>query len=73
VRVWVGNTLVVDDWHDREASWSFVDHVIPKGPSTSESNTTHDGGATWRGEYINNRDLSGAPALVRFDTAIDFD
>ena len=27
----------------------------------------------WRGEYYNNRDLSGAPVLVRDDAAIDFD
>jgi hypothetical protein len=26
----------------------------------------------WRGEYFNNRDLSGSPALVRNDEAIDF-
>lgn len=27
----------------------------------------------WKGEYFNNRDLSGTPALVRNDRAIDFD
>ena len=29
--------------------------------------------ATWRGEYFNNMNLAGAPALVREDAAIDFD
>lgn len=27
----------------------------------------------WKGEYFNNRDLAGTPALVRNDRAIDFD
>ncbi len=87
VRVWVGNTLVVDDWHDQEASWSFADHFISQGTqhvrveyyehgggaSLQVSWQRVSGGATWRGEYFNNRDLSGSPALVRFDPAIDFD
>jgi hypothetical protein len=30
------------------------------------------GSNRWRGEYFNNRSLSGAPALVREDRAIDF-
>jgi hypothetical protein len=30
------------------------------------------GGSNWRGEYFNNRELSGSPALVRADRAIDF-
>jgi hypothetical protein len=29
-------------------------------------------GRRWRGEYFNNRDVSGTPALVREDRAIDF-
>ncbi|MCL4861734.1 MAG: hypothetical protein KJZ93_20115 [Caldilineaceae bacterium] len=32
-----------------------------------------EGNRRWRAEYFNNRDLSGAPALVREDRAIDFD
>ena len=87
VRLWVGNTLVVDDWRDRQASWSFIDHFIPQGTQRVRVEYYEhgggaalqvvwervSGGATWRGEYYNNRDLSGSPALVRFDPAIDFD
>ena len=87
VRLWVGGTLVVDDWRDRQASWSFVDHFIPQGTQPVRVEYYEhgggaalqvvwervSGGATWRGEYYNNRDLSGSPALVRFDPAIDFD
>ena len=28
---------------------------------------------SWRGEYYNNRTLSGAPALVRYESAVNFD
>lgn len=35
------------------------------------SNSTS--GTTWRGEYFNNKKLSGSPALVRKDKNIDFD
>jgi len=31
------------------------------------------GGDTWRAEYFDNRNLSGASVLVRYDPAIDFD
>ncbi len=39
-------------------------------PSTPQAVTYPD--AFWRGEYYNNRDLSGTPALVRDDGVIDF-
>lgn len=87
LRIWIGDTLVVDDWRDRQAAWSFVDHYVPRGTHTVRVEYyEHTGGATvqvvwdrvsggavWRGEYHNNRDLSGSPALVRYDPAIDFD
>ena len=40
--------------------------VVASGVSTAQSD------AGWRGEYYNNRYLSGAPALVRQDNTIDF-
>lgn len=42
-------------------TWTRVDQ-----PSEPESKP-------WRGEYFNNRDLSGSPTLVRDDSAINFD
>jgi len=30
-------------------------------------------GGTWRGEYYNNSQLAGAPSVVRYDSAINFD
>jgi len=86
VRIWVGNVLVTDDWRDREAAWTIVDRVIPRGTHRvrveyyehSGSAAIQvgweraSGGAGWRGEYFANRNLSGAPSLVRYDAAIDF-
>ncbi len=87
VRIWVGDTLVVDDWHDRQATWSFVDRYIPRGTHRVRVEYyEHGGGAAlqltwdrvsggdaWRGEYFNNYNLSGSPELVRYDPAVDFD
>lgn len=43
-------------------SWQFVSSGPPVNPPINN----------WRGEYFNNRDLAGAPALVRDDAAINF-
>lgn len=42
-------------------SWSRLGAVAP--PNTA---------STWRGEYFNNRNLSGSPVLVRDDSKLDF-
>jgi hypothetical protein len=87
IRIWVGDTLVVDDWRDRYATWSFADRFIPRGTHRVRVEYYEhsggaaiqvgweriSGGAAWRGEYFPNRDLSGAPVLTRDDPAIDFD
>lgn len=87
VRVWVGDQLVVDEWRDRQAEPLFVDRYVPAGTyrvrveyyehtgdaTISVSWSRVVGGAAWRGEYFDNRELEGSPALVRNDGAIDFD
>jgi hypothetical protein len=87
LRLWVDSTLVVDSWQDQQAAWSFVDHYISRGTHTVRVEYyEHTGGASvqvawervnggdvWRGEYYDNRDLAGSPALIRYDPAIDFD
>ena len=87
VRIWVGDALVVDDWRERQAGWSSVDSYIPAGTKrvrveyyehTADASLQVgwdriSDGAGWRGEYFKTRDLSGPPALVRDDAAIDFD
>jgi len=87
VRVWVGDQLVVDEWRDRWATPLVVDRYVPVGTyrvRVEYYDHTGDatisvawnrlvGGATWRGEYFDNRDVEGWPVLVRNDRAIDFD
>ena len=87
LRVWVDDLLVVDDWQDQQAAWSFIDHTISQGRHTVRVEYyERTGGArmqlawervsgsdVWRGEYYDNRDLSGGADLVRYDPAIDFD
>jgi hypothetical protein len=87
VRIWVGSTLVVDDWRDRQAAWSIVDRFIVQGTHRVRVEYyEHTGSATlqvawqrvsggggWRSEYFDNYDLAGSPVLVRYDPAIDFD
>ncbi len=87
IRIWVGDTLVVDDWRDRQDTWSFVDHFVSRGThrvrveyyehgGSAAIQVTWErvsGGNVWRAEYFDNRDLSGASVLVRYDPAVDFD
>jgi hypothetical protein len=87
IRIWVGDILVVDDWRERQPVLTVVDRVIPRGTqrvrveyfentggATLQASWARvSGGEGWRGEYYNNRNLSGAPVLVRYDAAIDFD
>jgi hypothetical protein len=47
----------------------WVRIVVGQPPSTA---TPTPAITSWRGEYYNNRDLSGAPILIRNDSAIDF-
>jgi len=87
MRLWVGDTLIIDDWRDRAATWSIVDHYV--APGTHRVRVEYyerggnaalqvaweriSGGAAWRGDYYANRTLSGNPVLTRYDAAIDFD
>ncbi len=87
IRLWVGDTLVIDDWRDRSDTWSIVDRYIAQGTyrvrveyyerggtaALQVGWAKTSGGAAWRGDYYNNRTLSGSPVLTRYDTAIDFD
>jgi hypothetical protein len=87
IRIWVGGTLVVDDWRESPATWKSADHVITRGThSVRVEYFEHtgtavlqagweriEGGSSWRAEYYGNRKLIGTPSLVRHDPAIDFD
>lgn len=87
VRVWVGGQLVVDEWRDRLPGVITADRYIAPGvhPVRVEyyehlgsaliavSWDRVAGGATWVGEYFDNRKFEGSPVLTRGDSAIDFD
>jgi hypothetical protein len=86
VRVWVGDQLVVDEWHDQSATF-YVDRYIPTGTYRIRIEYYEHtgsafikfgwqrlvGGEAWRAEYYGNRELEGPPVLVREDSAVDFD
>jgi hypothetical protein len=88
VRLWIGDQLIVDQWHDRWAEPLVVDHYVPQGTHRAKVEYyDHTGTATisvvwdrleaneggWRGEYFDNRELEGWPTMTRNDPAIDFD
>lgn len=51
-------------------AWS---QVSGGGGGSSSGGNTNTPGGQWRAEYYNNRDLTGAPAVVRNDAQINFD
>jgi hypothetical protein len=86
LRVWVGETLVVDAWYDQQANLITRDLYFSHGiyPVRVEY-YEHGGGAQvqltwqrltggqgWLGEYYTNQNLAGEPTLTRPDGAINF-
>jgi len=86
LRVWVGEELVIDAWYDQQASWMIRDVYVSQGIHTVRVEYyEHGGGAMiqvgwerlygqqgWLAEYYANKNLEGAPVLVRTDPAINF-
>jgi hypothetical protein len=87
VRIWVGGELVLDEWTERQAVWSWAEHYVPEGIQTVVVEYFEHtgaavaqvgwervvGGAAWWAEYYDNQNLDGTPVLTRSDSAIDFD
>jgi len=87
VRVWLDALLVIDDWNDggRLRTGEFLN--LGAGQHQVKIEFYEGAGdayetvwwekigpiSEWRGEYFSNRNLEGAPALVRNDSSIDFD
>ncbi|MBC7260035.1 MAG: hypothetical protein H5T65_12395 [Chloroflexi bacterium] len=86
-RLWVDQRLIIDEWHDsglteytaplyltagrhfiRMEYYDAVDNAVAKLWWTPLTQF-----AGWKGEYYENRDLAGAPVLVRDEPQIDFD
>ncbi len=87
VRLWVDDVLVLDEWRNGSQREVTADHMITAGSHNLRVEYYDQGGAAviqvswdritsfpdWKGEYWANMDMSGDAALMRNDTAIDFD
>lgn len=88
MRVWVDDVLIIDSWKDGAARTISADRHLSSGDHrirVQYYDSTHMAYArltwvpaapatinNWRGEYFNNRSLSGSPVLVRDDANVDF-
>lgn len=88
VRVTLDGAIVIDAWHD-QATTRYVREIdlapgrhlmrVEYYERAGNARLTVSAGPVaapaggWRGEYFGNAGLSGAPLLVREDSAIDFD
>jgi hypothetical protein len=89
MRVWLGETLILDSWYDSQAHSQMVTRYIPAAEQRVKVEYYENGGdaqaklaieplstaniVRWRGEYFSNPTLSGSPTLVRNDDQINFD
>jgi hypothetical protein len=87
IRVWLGNTLIIDEWHEARDTTYVVDRSLSAGNHTLRVEYYENMGSAhvlfwwerlgefpqWQGEYFNNLTLSGTPAVIRGDNAIAFD
>jgi len=68
-----GAAVVRFDWTPVGGGESAQPTLPPPMPPPPPTTNQPVGSGQWRGEYYNNRDLIGAPALVRGDAQVDFD
>lgn len=87
VRVWVDGILVIDQWRDQSPTLATGQISLERGDHIIQVEYYESGeGAEvriwwelkaayphWRGEYFNNPNLEGQPALVRGDETLSFD
>ncbi len=86
-RVWVDNQLLIDRWRDQRVTTVNAETTLNEGAhflkveyyngdGTGVATLTwaalSGGSETWRGEYFDNANLSGAAAFARDDPAISF-
>jgi len=87
IRIWVDGGLMIDQWHDHPATSYTADRYLGAGHHYFVVEYYENGGAAvaklswtqvvdtvqyWRGEYFNNKTLSGSPTVVRDDPYISF-
>lgn len=87
VRVYVDNTVIIDQWNDHAVLTHTADITLSAGHHQIVMEYYENGGlavaklswqpktndiVNWRGEYFNNKTLAGSPQLVRDDANINF-
>jgi hypothetical protein len=87
IRLWVDNVLLIDKWYDHAVETFTVNRYLGSGHHYVVVEYYENGGQAvarlgwalldstgtgWRAEYFNNMSLSGAPVLVRTETALNF-
>jgi hypothetical protein len=87
VRVWLDGNLIIDQWRGASEITFSAERTLTEGDHTFRVEYYEGSGAArvrfwwvhldefpqWKGEYFDNAELLGDPALVRNDAAIDFD
>lgn len=84
VRLYVDGYLLIDRWYDMAPTtfsaeidlltgWHTIRMEYYEHRQLAIARLWWETSGGWRGEYYNNRDLSGSPTLIRYDQAIDFD
>ena len=89
MRVWVNDNEIISSWYDSQVHTVVADLYIPQGEhdlrveyyeatggAIAQFSWAQVGGSStpnWQGQYFNNKELFGQPALVRNDVAINFD
>ncbi len=87
MRLYVDNVLIIDEWRDGSRREVTAEHRLTAGDHSLRIEYYDLGGEAiiqlswdrlgpyedWHGEYYGNRDLIGAPVLVRDDPQIEFD
>ena len=87
MRVWVGNTLLIDEWFDQSSTYTAnitlsagtyplrVEYYDDTGYAVAQvswATASSIGLQPWTGSYYSNMTLSGSPVLVRQDAALNF-
>jgi hypothetical protein len=88
IRVYVDNTLLINQWSDHPATTYTADINLPAGHHLVTVEYYENTGlavaklvwaatpapvVNWQGDYFNNKTLSGSPTFTRDDAAINFD
>jgi len=87
VRVWLDNVLIIDEWHDTEATTYTADSQVSGGTHTLQVDYYQnqgtaqikfwpepiDGQAAWKGEFFNNPRLENGTVVTQHYDSIQFD